>query len=224
MYQKIKRGAYNQPYKLTKLNKAEFKRAFSTSRPYSADPISGGLAFVAGTAGSALAVPLWVPIIVGVATTTIVFTVWIDTLAPTIFPDPELRIDIQEIPQDETDPTGWQPGIQVLTENLGILDRWLAYVITLLLDNSLQRYEVQDILSVLEILNRVQETYFEVIRNWMEQLNEDGSPLYQDLSRLYTQWRRTGNFIMRAYRLYERKLNISPEDSRIGVQWFEEEE
>jgi hypothetical protein len=59
MYQKIKRGgAIVQPYKLTKLNKAEFKRAFSTSRPYLADPISGALAFVAGTAGSAIAIPL----------------------------------------------------------------------------------------------------------------------------------------------------------------------
>jgi hypothetical protein len=161
---------------------------------------------------------------VAVTTTTVVFTVWLNTLTPEIYPNPELRLDIEEIPQDPADPAGWQPGIQVLAENLGILNRWLAYVITLLLDNNIQRYEVQDILSVLEILHHVQETYFEIIRNWMEQLNEDGSPLYQDLHHLYTQWRRTGNFIIRAYRLYERELNIRPEDSRIEFQWYEEEE
>lgn len=214
---------FNQPYKLTKLNIPKFKRAFSTSRPYSADPVSG-LTFAVGTMSSAISVPLWVPVIVAVVTTTAVFTIWLDAPTANIYPDPDLRFDVQDIPNDPADPAGWQPGIQALAGNLGIINRWLAYVITLLLDNSLHRYEIEDIMSVLEILHRVQETYYNIIENWVDQLNEDGSPLHEDLSHLYRQWRRTGNFIIQAYRLFERELNISPANSIIEPQWFEDVE
>ena len=69
----------------------------------------------------------------------------------------------------------------------------------------------------------MQESYYDMLNNWVIQLEEDASPLVDNLQELLERWRDVGNLIVRAYRLYEDKSSIRPEDSRIPTQWFEED-
>jgi len=212
-----------QPHKLTKVSTAEFKKAFSTSRPRLVDPVSGGLAFAA-TASGPLTVPILVPFVVVVTTTVLVWT-HLRGLGNTIFIPSipaDLGVDTRDIPYDPEDPIGFPRSITALTENLQIIERWLAYMTALALENRIPLALQEQILSYLETLTNMQESYYDLLNNCVTQLEEDASPLADNLQELLENWRTTGNLIRSTYRLFENKLCIRPENSRIPTQWFED--
>ncbi len=49
----------------------------------------------------------------------------------------------------------------------------------------------------------------------------EDSPWLSDFEELHQEWRKTGNIILRVYRLFEGRLNINSANSRIPEQGFE---
>ena len=211
-----------QPGKLTKINTAEFKRALSTSRRHGY-PVPEGLAFAAA-ASNPWAVPILVPFVVVVTTTVLVWTHLRGLGNPIFIPSipAEIGVDTGDISNDPADPIGFPRSITVLTENLQIIQRWLAYVTVLALENRIPLALQEQILLYLETLTKMQESYFDLLNNMVIQLEEDANPLAENLQELLDIWRTTGNLIMQTYRVFENKLCIRPEDSKIGIQWFED--
>ena len=212
-----------QPHKLTKVSTAEWKRAFSTSRPRLVDPVSGGLAFAA-TASGPLSVPILVPFIIVTTVTVLSFAALRGLAQPIFIPNipADLGVDTADIPNDPADPIGFPRIIIVFTETLQMIERWLAYITVLVLNNEIPLALTEQLLSHIETLFKIQEAHYDMLNNWVNQLDEDGNPLLDSLEELLEDWRDTGNLIINTYRLFENKLCIRPEDSKIPIQWFEE--
>lgn len=102
-----------------------------------------------------------------------------------------------------------------IKKKLAIINKFLAYITVLLLDNRFFNYQIEDILSILEYLFCVHEAYYGALTHFVNQLDIENSPLLSDFEELHQEWRETGNINLRVYRLFEGRLNINPANSRI---------